>query len=184
MAHISWDKVFAGETPGKGATDAELQELAAALGKPLSAKELESANDPKANPSPETVQQTAHDSDPRSWRLPTKPLPPSYLSFLKWSNGGSFYNGARAFNFLSTSMVREFALKYRFPEHMAGALPIAFDAGDDFYVFDMRSDPVHGEYPILIVRGGKPSHSDAVHVADSFVELCKGTTDPEKLLED
>jgi hypothetical protein len=187
MRHINWGKIFPGEVPGKGATDAELQAFVSALREPLSAKEVQEVKDELANPSPDdadpgpALHKPLH---PRKWRLPDKPLPPSYLSFLRWSNGGSFYNGARGFNFLSTSTLREFALSYGFPEYMPGSLPFAFDGGDNFYVFDMRSDPVDGEYPILFVRGDNLSYDNAVPVARSFVEACEGKTDPVKLLKD
>jgi hypothetical protein len=185
MRHISWNKIFGGEVPGSGASDAELQAFEESLGKPPSDEEVQAVNDAQDNPADPGSHHASHKaSDPRKWRLPAKPLPPAYLSFLKWSNGGSFYNDARGFNFLSTSTLREFALNYRFPEHMPGSLPFAFDGGDNFYLFDMRQGPVEGEYPILFVRGEGPSYADAVHVANSFVEACEGKTDPVALLKD
>jgi hypothetical protein len=186
MRHISWDKLFAGEVPGKGASEAELQAFEAALGKPLSEEEIQEANSPQEDASSGAGPQKARTRpiDPRRWHLPAGPLPPAYLSFLKWSNGGSFYNGDRGFNLMSTSTLRAFALSYGFPEHMPGALPFAFDGGDNFYVFDMRSGPVGGEYPILFVHGDKQSYADAVPVARSFVEACEGQTDPAALFKD
>jgi hypothetical protein len=185
MPNISWNNIFPGEIPGNGATEAELQAFVSALGEPLSNEEVQTANDSLTKSSPVTNQgQASHKPfDARKWRLPAKPLPPSYLSFLHWSNGGSFYNGARGLNFLSTSTLREFALSYCFPEYMSGSLPFAFDGGDNFYLFDMRSDPVEGEYPILFVRAENLSYADAVRVANSFVEACEGKTDPVDLFK-
>jgi hypothetical protein len=34
------------------------------------------------------------------------------------------------------------------------------------------------EYPILFTAAGNLGYDDAVLVADSFLEACKGTTDP------
>jgi hypothetical protein len=175
MQHISWDKVFAGEVPGKGATEAEVRHFIAALAKAVSEEEVQMINESQDSSGP---------VDPRHWQLPSKALPPSYLSFLHWSNGGSFYNGHRGFNFLSTSTLRQFALSYHFPQFMPGALPFAFDGDDNFYLFDMRSDPVKGEYPILFVRGENQGYANAVHVADSFTEACQGQADPVALLKD
>jgi hypothetical protein len=175
MHQLHWDKIFAGEIAGKGASEEELRDFVASLGKPVSEEEVKMVNEDEA---------TAGRVDPRPWKLPTKPLPHSYLSFLKWSNGGSFFNGHRGFNFLSTSTGRQFTLSYRFPQHMPGALAFAFDGDDNFYVFDMRADPVDGEYPILFVRGEHPGYAHAVHVADSFVDACQGKSDPVALLKD
>jgi hypothetical protein len=185
MQNIHWDQVFPGEIPGNGATEPELQAFVAALAQPVSHEEVETISAAKTDPEVAENKQPPHrHTDPQSWRLPAKPLPPAYLSFLRWSNGGSFYNGARGFNFLSTSTVRSFALGYRLPERMPGSLPFAFDGDNNFYVFDMRSDPVNGEYPILLVRAEDMRFDDAVHVANSFVEACEGKTNPALRLKD
>jgi NAD(P)-dependent dehydrogenase (short-subunit alcohol dehydrogenase family) len=33
--------------------------------------------------------------DPARWRIPDRPIPASYLSFLRWSDGGEFQTGDR-----------------------------------------------------------------------------------------
>jgi hypothetical protein len=186
MSNISWDHIFPREIPGKGASEAELQAFVSSHGKPLTAEEVHTVIDAQAHPSQDSGPAQASDKriEPRKWQIPARPLPLSYLSLLKWSNGGSFYNGHRGFNFLSTSAVREFLLNYCFPEYMPGAMPFAFDGDNNFYLFDMRSDPVEGEYPILFVRGENLSYANAVQVASSLREACQGKTDPVQLLKD
>ena len=68
--------------------------------------------------------------DPREWVIPNRPFPESYLSFLRWSNGGSFFNGDRKFDgvFL-TDKIREYLLCYWIPMKMPGAVPFSFDGG-------------------------------------------------------
>jgi len=64
---------------------------------------------------------------------------------------------------------------------MPDSLPFAFDGYGDFYLFDMRRDPVEGEYPILFILSGNLGYEDAIIVATSFVEACNGTTNPSDL---
>jgi hypothetical protein len=111
--------------------------------------------------------------------LPDGPLPPSYLSLLRWSDGGSFVNGDHRFDpFLPCSRLREYLLGYHVPQYMPGALPFALDGGGGFYLFDMRAGPVRGEYPLLYAGASNLRYDDAVAVASSLIEACRGTTDP------
>jgi len=111
------------------------------------------------------------------WQLPSGPLPPAYLDFLSWSNGGEFWNDRRGFQFIPTSELREMLLCHFVPKYMPGALPFALDGGGHFYLFDMRRPPVKREYPILFAGCGDLGYEDAIVVAKSFVTLCKGNTD-------
>lgn len=116
--------------------------------------------------------------DPRKWQIPAKPLPASFLDFLKWSNGGAFINGDQKFDpIFSTKTLRDYLVSYAVPQYMPEALPFAFDGGGNFYLFDMRSDSASGEHPVLFTATGNLGYDDAVLVADSFLETCKGTTD-------
>ena len=74
--------------------------------------------------------------------------------------------------------MREYLLAYHVPQYMPRALPFAFDGSGRFYLFDMRDRPIQGEYPVLYVGAGSLRYEDAVAVASSFVEACRGTTDP------
>jgi hypothetical protein len=111
------------------------------------------------------------------WTLPNGPLPPAYLDFLSWSNGGEFWNGRRCFQFFATWDLRENMLCHSVPKYMPGSLPFALDGGGHFYLFDMRRPPVKGEYPILLAGCGDLDYEDALPVARTFVAVCKGKTD-------
>jgi hypothetical protein len=181
MPDVVWEKVFSQSFPEKGATEAELKRFMAAISKPLSPREVQAVNASQSNPFPKTdpLHAVYRPFDPRKWQLPSRPLPPTYLDFLRWSNGGTFVNGKRTFNpIFPTSTVRDYLVGYNVPQYMPGALPFALDGGGCFYLFDMRRDPVEGEYPVLYVGAGNLGYDDAVRVARSFVNTCKGKTDP------
>jgi len=184
MPSIRWENVFTQCFPAMGATKEELQALVSTICKPLSEEEALIINASQSNPFPKTdlLHATYEPFDPRRWRLPLKPLPPSFIGFLQWSNGGSFLSGKRWFDpILSTSDLREYLLSYHIPQYMPESLPFAFDGGGNFYLFDMRNDPIDGEYPILFTGAGNLGYEDAVFVADSFIEACKGKTSPFNL---
>jgi SMI1 / KNR4 family (SUKH-1) len=152
MPFPSWNKVFSKQYPAKRATDAQLRELISTVSSPLSDGEISAIVAEQRNPFPKS--DPMHDSyrpfDPCKWRLPSHPLPDSYLDFLRWSNGGSFFNCERSFDpFFNTTEIREYLLAYHIPQYMPEALPFAFDGGGSFYLFDMRQPPTNGEYPIL-----------------------------------
>lgn len=65
--------------------------------------------------------------DPAKWSFPQKVLPPSYLQFLQYSNGGEFSQGDRYFQFFSTDDHREMNVAYEFPEYMPGVSSFAMD---------------------------------------------------------
>jgi hypothetical protein len=184
MPGIKWKEVFSQRFPAKGATRDELQALVSTICKPFSEEECRSINAAQSNPFPETdpLHATYKSFDPRKWRPPSKPLPPSYMDFLEWSNGGSFVSGERRFDpFFSTPELRDYLVGYNVPEYMPDSLPFAFDGYGDFYLFDMRREPIEGEYPILFTLSGNLGYEDAILVASSFVEACKGTTNPNDL---
>jgi hypothetical protein len=184
VSHIRWETVFSQLFPVNGATAADLSDLAATIGKPLSEEEARAVNASQSNPFPETdpLHAAYKPFDPQRWRFPSRPLPLSYVDFLKWSNGGSFVNGERCFDpFFSTPELRSYLVGYHVPQYMPESLPFAFDGCGDFYLFDMRRDPADGEYPILFTLAGNLSYEGAVFVTSSFVEACKGTTNPADL---
>jgi len=117
--------------------------------------------------------------DPSQWRIPARPLPPSYRDFLLWSDGGSFRTGERRFDaFLPVGKLREYLLAYHVPQFMPGGLPFAMDGGGGFYLFDLRADSIDGEYPIVFAHAGNLGWDDAVPIAQTFPDACRGDTDP------
>jgi hypothetical protein len=117
--------------------------------------------------------------DPDLWKFPARPLPPSYLDFLCWSNGGFFLTGDRELQMLAAEELREYLLTYRLPYHRPGAVPFALDGGGGFYLFDLAEEPDgRGEYPIVFAPGGDLRFDDPEIVGRSFVEVCRGRTKP------
>jgi hypothetical protein len=184
MTGIRWKSVFSQCFPQKGATRKQLDGFVSSVCGPLSEAEIVRLEASQRNPfrPADPLHSAWKSKDPRKWRLPAKPLPHSYLSFLRWSNGGEFVNGDRTFSpVFGTRSVRDYLLSYMVPEYMPGSLPFALDGGGCFFLFDMRDDPVDGEYPVLFVGCGNLGYDDAVVVAGSFTEACEGKTDPRDL---
>ncbi len=113
--------------------------------------------------------------------MPNFGLPGSYLSFLRWSNGGNFVKGKREFGFFpavdSRCGVRAMMLVYHLPEYMPGAVPFAFDGAGSFYLFDMREPPIDDEFPVVLSHAGSLGwgEEDCERLADDFVRLLVGT---------
>ncbi|MFC4068640.1 SMI1/KNR4 family protein [Actinoplanes subglobosus] len=133
--------------------------------------------------------------DASPWRLPDRPLPPSYLGLLTWSDGGVLANGDRVLQLFPTdgpSGVRAMTLAYQLPEHMPGALPFAFNGGGVFYLFDMREPAdAHGEYPVVAAHAGSigwVTHDDSYPpecwpIAGDLPQACRGRTDIAELAD-
>lgn len=147
---IDWDQVFEVKHPEPGASEEEIARFLEGLGRPLSAVEIARVNQFQSNPWPESSPHHAdwRPFDPSGWRMPDRPVPESYLSFLRWSNGGDFANGSRDFHMYGTGL-RRMMLKRFLPQYVPGAVPFAFNNGGVMYLFDMREPAVNGEYPIL-----------------------------------
>ncbi len=65
-------------------------------------------------------------------------------------------------------------------EYLREAVPFAFDGGGGFYLFDMRREPVEGEYAIVYSHAGSLGwdDDDCTFVAESFPAACRGTAHP------
>lgn len=173
MSDMDWSSVFERTYAEAGAHESEIRSMLETALAPLTLEEINQINAADTKPW----------IDPRKWVIPNRPFPESYLSFLRWSNGGSFFNGERKFDgFFPTDKIREYLLCYWIPMKMPGTVPFSFDGGGNFYLFDMRSEPSDGEFPIVFApstgMGWGAGHHHVV-VARSFLEACQGTTDPE-----
>jgi len=174
---IDWISIFDEAQIAKGASEDEIACFVTEFPKPLSETELATTKTDLLK-----LKLDIEVYNPAKWILPNKPFPPSFLNFLSWNNGGWCRKGEREFGFLATFDFREYMLAYMFPEWMESAVPFALNGGGVFYVFDMREEPINGEYPILITKAGNQGYHDAKLIADSFVEACSGTTNIEDLL--
>lgn len=179
---IDWSTIFAESFPNPGATAAELSAAIKALTAPLSPEELRSIAQSQTNPYPpgDPLYGAYHPFDPTAWVIPNRPFPSDFISFLRWSNGGSFFNHDRHFDpFLSCSELRRCLVGHHFPQYLPGAVPFALDGNGNFYFFDMRHVSASNQYPVLFTSAGDLRYEHSIHVADSFIEVCAGTTDPQ-----
>jgi hypothetical protein len=187
---IDWSSVFDEAYPVAGATAADLDRFQATVGKPLSASEIKWINQQQQNPFPkgDPLRASWQPHDPSLWVIPDRPLPPSYLSFLGWSNGGQFRTGRRWFDPFFPALdkvhgVRAMLVAYFLPQWLPGALPFAFDGGGTFYLFDMRRAARRGEYPVVCSHAGNLGwEPDAcIQIAKSFQAACRGTVNVRHL---
>lgn len=177
---LDWSKVFKEGDPNPGASEVVIAQFVDSIRQPLSPEEIADANqsgqDIASHKNPDSP--LTQKFDPASWEMPQRPLSQSYLSFLRWSDGGSFVNGDREFDFFSTSDsedgVRAMTLAHHFPKHMPGALPFAMEGGGTFYCFDMRAEPVNDEYPIVAARADDLDWKTVLKLADLFEKVCRG----------
>jgi hypothetical protein len=117
-----------------------------------------------------------------------RPLPPSYLLLLAWSNGGEFRTGERWLQFFPAldraHGVLAMSQAYELPCYMPQALPCALNRGGTFYLFDLREPIAGAEYPVVCSHSGNLgwASDEWVRIADSFAEACRGTIDVDELL--
>ena len=183
---MDWLSVFDEVHPVSGASAKAIRQFVATLGRPLSAAEVKAIVASQRNPFPkgDPLYTAYRPFDPTTWRLPQRPLPQSYLSFLQWSNGGWCRSGARAFDFFGAGTVRQMLLAYHLPEYMPDALPFAWNGDGIFYLFDMRQQPVADEYPIVCAQAGNLGWTvrKCGYVADAFPAACCGKGNVATLL--
>jgi len=180
-----WSGLFDGGDPEPGASAEQVQELLALLSKPLDEEELRWAESVCArNPYP--VFSPRHASyvapDPRTWKAPTRGLPASYLSFLRWSNGGKFYQGNHIIEFVPfhgrEANLRNMWLVSLFPLHAPSIVPFAGSPSHgDYYAFD-TSIGAAGEFPVVYVN--HESIWDQMVLAPTFIDFCLGRDNPER----
>ena len=187
---IDWSSVFDEAYPVAGANSTVLDRLVATVGKPLSAAEVKWINRQQQNPFPkgDPLHAAWRPFDPALWVIPDRLLPPSYLAFLGWSNGGQFRTGERWFDPFfpaldKTNGVRAMLLAYSVPQWMPGAIPFAFDGGGTFYLFDVRRKAKRGEYPVVCASASCLSWEpgECVQIADSFEAACRGSVNVRDL---
>ncbi|VTR90909.1 SMI1/KNR4 family protein OS=Paenibacillus alvei DSM 29 GN=PAV_9c00940 PE=4 SV=1 [Gemmata massiliana] len=183
---IDWPTVFEHATPNRGATEAEIAEFVATFGAPLTRAEVARVNGTQCNPWLPTDPQHAtwEPFDSAAWVMPAdRPIPPSYLSFIRYSDGGRFSNGMRLFQMAGTEL-RSFLIVYHVPQYMPLAVPFAFTDSGGMYLFDMREPPdTSGEYPIICAGAGALDFDphESPRIASNFLEACCGRFNVERL---
>lgn len=172
----NWQTFFDTFTKEVGASSKLIAEFERTALQPLSADEIAVVNASQQNPFPSTdpLHSAYKPFDASDWALPSFSFPDSYLSFLRWSNGGTFTKGGREFGFFpaidSRRGVRAMMLAYHIPEYMKYAVPFAFDGAGTFYLFDMRKTPSGGDFPIVLAHAGSLGwdEDDCECLAESF----------------
>jgi hypothetical protein len=114
--------------------------------------------------------------------MPDVELPPSYLSFLMWSNGGLVRTGQMEVGFFGTGSIRSFLLGYHVPHHMPMAIPLGLDGSGNFALLDARSPLADNEYPLLVAAAGNLGFEDARPLAPTFEAFCRRTERVEDAL--
>ncbi|MFT9850229.1 SMI1/KNR4 family protein [Aneurinibacillus sp. REN35] len=158
---MDWDTVFEVEySKRKGAAENKIKEFLSCWNRDLSVEESEGFKE-----------YTSHTVF-TCLKMPNKPLPNSYIDFLRYADGGDFQNGERYFQFFNTNDFREMNLAYLFPLWMPNAVSFAMDGCGNHYIFDMREEMKDGEYPIIISHSGNLGFEDARLLGSSFLEVC------------
>ena len=188
---MDWSSVFDYSATEPAATEVQLADFLVRLFQPPDGQELAELEERERNlfPGHHPLSASCRPHDAQKWWLPQRVLPPSYLNLLAWSNGGTFGNGKRWFDLLSTNDpmlgVRASLLGYRLPHYMPGALPFAFNGGEVFYLFDLRQPASRedGEYSIIAASSGYLSWDPDAWwpIAENLEQACRGTTDIEDL---
>ena len=150
---MDWQTLFQQPALKPPATDAEIAHLQQSVLAPLSAVEIAAINARQQSLWPPT-DPLREPFDCSRWQIPQRRFPASYVEFLRWSNGGDYVHGERFFMLFRSAEIRGHLLDYQLPEYMPGAIPFGFDGAGTFYLFDMREEPVDGEYPILMAHSG------------------------------
>jgi hypothetical protein len=187
---MDWASVFDKAYHQPGATEDDIAQFVTEIRRPMSAAEIREVKVSQQNPYPKTDPLHARwrTFDAAAWVIPDRPLPPSYLALLRWSDGGEFCTGERWFQFFPAldprHGVRAMLLAYHLPQHMPGALPVAFNGSGTFYLLDMRCAATGGEYPVVCAQadclGWEPE--ECCLVGDSLVGACRGTGNVDDLL--
>jgi hypothetical protein len=180
----NWENIFDQVVRRRRTSAGEIRKALSRVHRPLTQREIADINRGQQNPFPkgDDLYDTYKPFDPSRWRLPRRPLPASFVDFLCWSDGGEFQNGERLFQFLSAAELRSYLLSYHVPQYMPLSQPFALNGGGCFYLFDMRSPPLGGEYPILFVGCGALGYDEAVVLGDSFERVVKDGSNPEDVL--
>jgi hypothetical protein len=178
MREIDWPSLFAEAYPEPGATEAELRAFAEAVAAPLTPEETEQIEAKQMKDFPKAYHSAPgfESLNVHAWRMPQRRLPASYLSLLRWSNGGRCFHGERFFAFFNAKSIRPLMLSYWFPAYLPLAVPFATDQKNGVFFFDLRADSADGEYPVDYARFGCLDYDEAITLASSLVECCRGTT--------
>lgn len=182
MSETDWGAIFQNVRKEAPATDEDIAYLQHSVLAPLTEAEIAEVNKSQQNPFPlsDPLFDKYQPFDPTRWVIPQRQFPIAFVEFLRWSNGGEFNNGVWEFGMFDPKTIRGNLLSYQLPEYMPGAVPFAFDGCGGFFLFDMRDEPVDGEYPIVLSHSGSLGWDEDDHfvIANSFVQACTASIGP------
>jgi hypothetical protein len=117
-------------------------------------------------------------TDPSGWVFPSGPFSPSYLSLIRWSNGGNFLAGEdRALRFWGIEGLRGWMMDLHAPKNLPLAIPFAANTFYDIYCFDMR-EPLVDEYPIIVTLGSAMHYAYTALAAPNLLEFLRLPNNP------
>ncbi|MCF6404316.1 SMI1/KNR4 family protein [Chitinophaga filiformis] len=109
-------------------------------------------------------------------------LPEEYKQLLEYSNGGGIINGEREFGFFSPEGIREKYIAYGFLIWAPDFLPIAFNGGGKFYVYDFRN--LQNSPSVLLVPAGSIEDDEScAFLGNTLDEVLSKTTNVEDELD-
>jgi len=168
---MSWIQNVIFHSKEEAISEDELHEIESFLSSPLNESELEELKDLSA---------TIGDVDYKAWELPELKLPNEYIKLLKYANGGELTNGEREFGFFGKKEIRDYYLRYMFPEWQPKAVPIGFNGGGVFYAYDLRQDLDNP--PIIATASGVLDWGDSVILGTTLEEVFTKDTNIENEL--
>jgi hypothetical protein len=107
-------------------------------------------------------------------------LPTEYIELLQYSNGGGIINGEKEFGYFSIYEVRNFYFTYEFPKYVPCFIPIAFNGGGVFYVYDFRN---LDDISIAAVNSSNLEYESSVIIGKTLYEVLNKTTNIEEELD-
>jgi hypothetical protein len=178
---FDWSNLLRHNGPHRaGATDETVVQSSFAPFHPITPVEIQQVRDCDRNPwLPGTPEYNAWaPTDASGWVFPVGPFPPSYLSLVRWSNGGDFLAGDRRFlRIVGIEGIRAKMFELLSPQYMPRAVPFASNDYYDIYCFDMR-EPLRDDYPILVTRGSTMNYNNCSLAATSLLEFLQLSHNP------
>lgn len=103
-------------------------------------------------------------------------IPEELFELLKFSNGGGIINNDREFGYFSLTEIESFYKEYQFDIYTPLFLPIAFNGGGIFYVYDFRNQI---DIKIAAVSSGDLDYESAVIIGKTLKEVLSKTNNIE-----
>ncbi|MCB2386461.1 SMI1/KNR4 family protein [Thalassolituus alkanivorans] len=165
---MSWIDQVTFDNKEEPLTEAELEHAKGFLSKPLTENEIEALED---------LCRVTGEIDFRCWELPDYILPNEYIDLLKYSRSGLLRKGERELGFFGIEEIRDYYLRYMFPEYQPGAIPIGFNGGGVFYAYDLRNIELGA--PIIAVSSGALDWEDSIVLGRTLEEVFSKKTNIE-----